>query len=228
MIVSGQTYREYYNEYLEHLPQVAAEYNTSLNPNPYSNALHDSVWATAIALNNSLQTMEETTEKIEFLETAKFLETSNNELSNVSFTGALGNVSFDNNGETELAVIIFQIRNATARLYAVMSDRQCNETAISRSQDDEISRIYTLQSAAITAVLLTIEAVLIILTTAMLILYLYYHNAPEIKATSPYLSLPTQPLDKASNSFLPKLKILDKTLSSQNMRGQDFTQQTFL
>ena len=50
-------------------------------------------------------------------------------------------------------------------------------------------RIYTLQSAAITAVLLTIEAVLIILITVMLILFHCYRNAPEIKATSPYLSL---------------------------------------
>ena len=37
--------------------------------------------------------------------------------------------------------------------------------------------------------MLTIEAVLIILTTVILILFLYYRNAPEIKATSPYLSL---------------------------------------
>ena len=74
-------------------------------------------------------------------------------------------------------------------MYTVISDRQCNETATGRSQDDEIPRTYTLQSAAITAVLLTIEAVLIIFTTVILILFLYYRNAPEIKATSPYLSL---------------------------------------
>ena len=186
VMVSGQTYTEYYDDYLERLSQVAAQYNTSLNPNPYSNALHDSVWATAITLNASLQTMQGnigTAAKIEILEAA------NNELSNVSFTGALGDVDFDNNGESKVAVNIFQIRNGTARLYTVISDRQCNETATGRSPDDEVPRIYNLQSAAITAVLLTIEAVLIILTTTMLILYLYYRNAPEIKATSPYLSL---------------------------------------
>ena len=77
VIVSGQTYTEYYGDYLECLSQFAAQHNNSLNPNPYSNALHDSVWATAIALNISLQTMK---------------ETANNELSNVSFTGALGGV----------------------------------------------------------------------------------------------------------------------------------------
>ena len=107
----------------------------------------------------------------------------------MSFTGALGNVDFDNDGEFKVAVKIFQIRNGTTELYTVISDRQCNETATGRSQDDEIPRIYNLQSAAITAVLLTIEAVLIILTTVILILFLYYRNAPEIKATSPYLSL---------------------------------------
>ena len=33
-------------------------------------------------------------------------------------------------------------------------------------------------------------------------------------------SMPPEPLNNASNSFPPKLKILDRTLSSQNMRGQ--------
>ena len=184
VIVSGQRYTEYYDDYLQFLSHFAANYNTSLNANPYSNALHDSVWATAIALNISLQTMEVgTKDKIGFLETAI------NELSNVLFTGALGNVDFNNNSESKVAVNIFQIRNRTAELYTVISDRQCNETAIGRSPPDKVPRIYNLQSAAITAILLTIEAVLIIFTTVILILFLYYRNAPEIKATSPYLSL---------------------------------------
>ena len=182
VIISGQTYTEYYVDYLECLSHFAAEYNISLNPNPYSNALHDSVWATAIALNISLQ-------KNNTIVTTEINEIASNVLANVSFTGALGDVSFDNNGESKVAVNIFQIRNGTAKLYAVISDKQCNETAIGRSPDDEIPRIYNLQSAAITAVLLTIEAVLIILTTVTLILFLYYRTAPEIKATSPYLSL---------------------------------------
>ena len=57
VIVSGQIYSEYYDDYIERLSHFAAQYNTSLNPNRYSNALHDSVWATAIALNASLQTL---------------------------------------------------------------------------------------------------------------------------------------------------------------------------
>ena len=82
----------------------------------------------------------------------------------VTIIGALGGVNFGNNGESQVAVNIFQIRNGTTELYAVISDWQCNETATGRSQDDEIPRIYTLMSAAITAVLLTMKAVLIILT----------------------------------------------------------------
>ena len=188
VIVSGQTYNGYYDDYLQRLSQVAVQYNISLNPNPYANALHDSVWATAIALNAFLQTIKTgTAEKMSCNNTV--LQTANNELSNVSFNGALGNVDFDNNGESKVAVNSFQIRNGTAELYTVISDRQCNETATGLSQGMKIPRIYNFQSAAITAVLLTIEAVLIILTTVILILFLYYRNAPEIKATSPYLSL---------------------------------------
>ena len=189
VIVSGQTYREYYDDYLQHLSHFAAQHNISLNPNFYSNALHDSVWATAIALNASWQTIKSgTAEKIRNWNNT-VLEMANNELSNVSFTGAVGNVDFDKNGESKVAVKIIQIRNGTSELYTVISDRQCKETATGWSQDDEIPRISNLQSLTITAVLLTIEAVLIILTTVILILFLYYRNAPEIKATSPYLSL---------------------------------------
>ena len=151
--VSGQTYRKYYGDYLDELSHFAAQHNTCLKPNQYSNVLHDSVWDTAIALNISLEANFGTSKKIEVLE----------------ITGALRDVDnggcFDNNGETEVAVNIFQIRNGTVQLYTVISNRQCNETATGRSPDDEIPRIYNLQSAAITAVLLTIEAVLIILTS---------------------------------------------------------------
>ena len=146
MIVSGQTYREYYDDYLQRLSHFTAQYNISLNPNPYANALHDSVWATAIALNASLQTKTGTAEKIRNWNKT-VLETANNELSNVSFTGAYGNVDFDNNGESKVAVNIFQIKNGTAELYTVICDRQCNETDIGRSQDDEIPRIYSFPSA---------------------------------------------------------------------------------
>ena len=81
VIVSGQTYKEYYDDYLQHLSQVAAQYNISLNPNPYANALHDSVWATAIALNASLQTIKTGTAERKRNLNNTILETANNELS---------------------------------------------------------------------------------------------------------------------------------------------------
>ena len=75
-----------------YLRLIAAEYNMSLNPNLYANAIHDSVWATGIALNVSWQTIKNgTAEKIRN-QNNTVLETANNELSNVSFTGAYGNV----------------------------------------------------------------------------------------------------------------------------------------
>ena len=111
VIVSGQTYTEYYDDYHQRLSHFATQYNTSLDWNPYSNALHDSVWATAIALNISRQTLEVnngTAEKIEILDTA--------------FTGALGDVNFDNNAEFEVTINIFLIRNGTAELHTVLNN----------------------------------------------------------------------------------------------------------
>ena len=48
------------------------------------------------------------------------------------------------------------------------------------------------------------------------------HLKPKFLLTS----MPQEPLDNALNSFPPKLKILDRNLSSQNMR--DCTEQTLL
>ena len=72
------------------------------------------------------------------------METANNELSNVSFTGVFGNVHFDNNGESKVTVN----RNGTAELYTVISDKQCSETTIGRSQGMKIYKFSICYSVA--------------------------------------------------------------------------------
>ena len=122
----------------------------------------------------------------------------------MSFTGALGDVSFDNNGESEVAVNIFQIRNGTAELYTVISDKQCNETAIGRSPADKIPRIYSLQSAAITAALFTIEVVLIILTQERMTSFFIGAESPACTKNRTYLRTSSQFHDlRPHNAVLP-------------------------
>ena len=97
-------------------------------------------------MNISMQTLEVnngTAEKIEIMDTAK------NELANVSFTGALGDVNFDNKVEFEVTINIFLIRNGTAELHTLLSNGQCNETAIGRVVNDRLPKFYTFQSATI-------------------------------------------------------------------------------
>ena len=85
------------------------------------------------------------------------------------------------NVEHDYQMLIVEIEHMQKLVHAASICMQC------KSPDDKIPT--NLQSAAITAVLLTIEAVLVILTTVILVLFFYCRKAPEIKATSPYLSL---------------------------------------
>ena len=67
-----------------------------------------------------------------------------------------------------------------------MTDIATKQPHAERDSDEKIPRISNLQSAPITAVMLTIEAVLIILATSISLLS---QCTRDYKATSPYLSL---------------------------------------
>ena len=103
-LVSGITY----NEYIQKLHK-ASDTNRS---NPYAHVLYDSVWAFALALNNSDDAISgNAASKIQLIRNATI-----NKLPNVSFTGALGKVNFDSDQEVKLSVDILQIKNGTSML----------------------------------------------------------------------------------------------------------------
>jgi len=112
----------------------------------------------------------------------------------LSFAGALGHIEFDSNREWQTKVDIFQVKNGSAirvGRYDPISAEMIleNVSHIDDVLSHGILRIYKHSPLPVAVLLLTVSGVCIILTTVILILFVYYRKAEEIKATSLNLSL---------------------------------------
>ena len=180
-IISNITYSEYYNEYVALLAC-----GPSLQSNPYANVFYDSVWAFALALNKTIDTINLHDQNI-------VTERISEEISQLSFAGTLGNVEFNgSHSRTNPSVDILLIRNREAQhvgCYNQVSGTVINMSLFSDIPSHELKTHYILFSPALTWTVSSIVASCILFITAMLFLYWYYREEPEIKATSTRLSL---------------------------------------
>ena len=194
-LVSGLTYEEYHKAYLQHLYKFANS-TDELQPNTYATVLHDQVWAFALALNKSI-------EDIKFLNVSiadytfgqsKITDTIAHNLEKVSFQGASGYIRFDSNRKTETSVNIYQVQGGKAVLVAVYDPNEDNLTLtdpdfVLTVPADQFEVVYELLPHWLMISIFCICGLAYIMTTIILVLFLYWRNEPEIKATSPYLSL---------------------------------------
>ena len=180
-IISNITYSEYNDQYVELL---ASE--QSLQINPYANVFYDSVWALALALNKTIDT-------INLQELNMVVEKISEEISQLSFEGTLEKVEFNgSHSRTNPSVDILQMRNKEAQYvgyYNQFSGTVINISLFSNIPSDELERHYILFTPLLTGIVSSAIAFCILFITAMLFLFWYYRNEPEIKATSTRLSL---------------------------------------
>ena len=189
-IVSGQAYQEYYSEYLDRLNSAST---TQLQPNLYANVLHDQVWAFALALNDSLAILDEETSSLSeepgVSSKIRITEVSKRAIANVSFEGARNKIG----NSAPITVTILHIGPdglpALEGHYDHISGSFNISTATDTVAKDEVLRRHSLIYPPLTILLFTLAGGVTVLTTIVLILFIYYRNEPEIKATSPKLSL---------------------------------------
>ena len=190
-IVSGQTYQEYYSEYLDRLNSAST---TQLQPNLYANVLHDQVWAFALALNGSLAILDEEisslSEQPGVSTKFRITEVSKRAIANVSFEGARNKIG----NSAPITVTILHIGPdglpALEGYYDQISGSFNINTATDTVAKDEVLRRFNSSyGLPITILLSILMGAFTIMTTVVLILFIYYRNEPEIKATSPKLSL---------------------------------------
>ena len=192
-LVSGLTYEEYHDEYLRRLREFANASGAQLDSNDYANVLHDEVWSLALALNRSLGTLNIRLADYGFGQTMVTNAITEN-LDNISFQGAGGYIKFNSFREAESSVGIFQVQGGQPVLVGVFNPNDdaliLNKSELlSAVPADQFETVYEVLPQWLMIIIFSICGLAYIMTTVILVLFLYWRNKPEIKATSPYLSL---------------------------------------
>ena len=196
-LVSGLTYEEYHKAYLQYLHKFAISTDIpELQANTYATVLHDQVWAFALALNKSIEDVKSLNVSIAdyTFGQSKVTDTIAHNLEKVSFQGASGYIRFHSNRKTETSVNIYQVQCGEAVLAAVYDPNEDNLTLtdpelVFTAPADQFEVIYELLPHWLMISIFCICGLAYIMTTIILVLFLYWRNEPEIKATSLYLSL---------------------------------------
>lgn len=181
-LVSGDLYSDYSSRLVD-VPE-----------NPYANVVYDAIWAVGLALNLSLATSgqplshhfnsrERKQDLIELMDTI---------LPEVSFQGASGKINFSESERTvNDAVDIYLYSNGTSRrvgFYQTSAELSIDGGIMADVPGATPPHVYILVPIWLTGVLATSVTMCIVLTSAVLALFIYYREDSDIKATSPYLS----------------------------------------
>ena len=199
-LVSGLTYKEYLEAYDRELENVRSEYKSYLTDfsfanNPFSNPMYDEVWALALALNASLPELESMGLSLKnyqynMLPITRIIE---RHLRDTVFEGAVGTVRFNSNQEVTSPIAILQVRNGQSVLIGRYNESINNLTLLNISQShvpgDDFEKNYYLIDHQITIVFFTLSGIAILFTTVLVCLMILLYNSPQIRATSPILSL---------------------------------------
>ena len=178
-LVSGQTYSEYHMELQKHI--VGAKENRD------ANALHDSIWAFALALNKSRSELDTYSSQLHKSIVTTLVERN---LRSVHFSGALGDIAFNEEREVVTMVDISHVREGKLVYvghYNPLTQNVTVQLPLDRIPKDYFdTNVVTITGLMITTFLAVI--ILCIFTTVVLVFVIYYWNKPSIKATSPFLS----------------------------------------
>lgn len=195
LLVSGMTYAEYWEEYLQELQDFSEmrPETLDLRGTPYANAVYDEVWAFALALNNSLA--ELTSRNMSLLNYSwgqgDVSDVIEGELRKVSFQGAGGKVSFGDKREPAGSFEIHQIINGKT-IFVAQYDEELNLSvnySLKQLPSDSINRVYECLPSWLVAVVLLMCVMALSFTVFNSIMFISLRKKPDVKASSPYLSL---------------------------------------
>ena len=198
ILPSGLKYSNYYSRYLHELEELKTELNATLQTNPYSNILYDSIWAFAISLNRSLNLLKRNNLSLTNISHSKseILEILGEQLSELSFHGASGFLNFSSNAVAlQTTVELFQFQNSNHFMigsYDLTSDLlQLNATTLKIISATTLQYTYLMHSIHLPIVIITVVLTVLFtaLTTVSMCLYFYYRKQPSIKATSTTLTI---------------------------------------
>ena len=188
-LVSGRSYASY----------MDAMTNRTNTFNPFANIVYDSVWGISLAVNDSLNELQN-----QKLTISPFGFPHSNNLSTIivshlletHFAGASGEFVFSNSSTQQLerTVQITQIKNGS---FIVVGHLHTSEPStyinVSRLGDVlptvDVLRVYDTLHIAATIIFVLSISLCFVFVSLVFIVFITYRNQPEVKATSRYLSL---------------------------------------
>ena len=179
-LVSGQTYSDYLSQLRDRTAGV--------QQNQHADAMYDSIWAFALALNNL------TSEELESFSPGLDNVTAivEGHLKALRFSGALGNIVFSAQREVVTKVDIFHVREGEAIYTGQFNPLTGNITDLLFPEmipNDDFETVNIQLSPVYFIVTYTVVIALLIFTTVILVIFIYHWNKPSIKASSPILGL---------------------------------------
>ena len=201
-LVSGHTYEEYKEEYDRESDNLLKEEKFSnllkhfnyTTDNPYANLMYNEVWALALALNKSLQDLKSRGFHLFDYEynNSEITSIIESHLKDVSFSGTLGTVTFDKHREVTTRVGIYQIRNNQEEIeIAVIKNDSVKLLNIFTEviPSDNFEKKYNLLHLWLAVFIYLQGTILTMFVSIMLCLFWVLRKQPEVKATSPLLSV---------------------------------------
>ena len=200
---TGEEYSHFEAKYSQEADRVKRDYFESHGVQPQlldspdeATVLYDQLWSLALAINRSLPELERINMSLTHYTTHQQQVTHiiENQLSNLSFQGASGHVQFDYRRVVSTPVQFFvSSESGQVRRVGVYDHRNTADFHIDiNSSDlprDHLPIQYIVLPLSLTVVAYVLSCAVALFTTVVLVLYLYYHDHKEVKATSPYLSI---------------------------------------
>ena len=193
---TNETRALYLERYDKELKKVRVDYNDdSLTGDTlYSSLAYDQVWAFSMALHNAIKLENISIEDYGFGQ-PNITEIIEQQLKTISFKGASGYIDFSDDREVSTPIILYQVNSSSTLNPAgdckVGNDGVffCDNITVTGVIDDELSSIPTFFPLELTIVIIILIIIVVSLTTGTLACTMYYRNRPEVKATSPFISL---------------------------------------
>ena len=184
ILVSGITYEKY-------VEQLQSVVNGSLSE--YTNPVYDSVWSLALALNNSIPNLDDIGLSLSDYKYGNQNATNiiRDEVLKLKFTGASGNISYDNEtGFRKATVEFFQLINNDSILIGYYSEETTELQVVGSGEfiESTFESEELLVHPALASLFLFIAFIALLLIIISHFLTLTYHKSTSIRASSYRLS----------------------------------------
>ena len=203
--VTNKTFEQYYQSYNNESKKYAREkgHNGSME-NIWSTFTYDAMWALGLALHKAEEKLSNINSSIANFTLGNYniSRTIIEELAEINFTGASGNVSFDENHKREfLAIAIQQVQNGTLKRIGFYSpsndnsqlgDLSLDESALLWSVDDPPSDSFPMETLLaetwVVVLMYILLAIGLLWNNFSLLVNFHYQNFYSIKSSSARLN----------------------------------------